>query len=105
MSGTDVVVVIARWQITAAALSEVLGYVTELREQSLAEPGCVGYEVFQSRDDATALLLVERYRDSAAVDAHRESAHYRELVTGRIAPLLIDRKVELFSEAFDGGWG
>ena len=98
MNGAEVVVVVARWQTTAAALGAVLSYITDLRTQSLAEPGCVGYEVFQSRDDATVLMLVERYRDSSAADAHRQSPHYRELVTGRIVPLLTDRQVEFFGE-------
>jgi len=42
-----------------------------------------------------SILLVERYRDQAALDAHKQSAHYQELVVGRALPLLTDRRVEL----------
>ena len=79
----------------ATAVAEVLKLVATVRQQSLAEPGCLGYEVFRGADDAAAILLLERYRDRGAIDAHRESAHYRELLVERILPLLAGRQVEL----------
>jgi quinol monooxygenase YgiN len=99
MSGPDAVVVIARWQTTEAALDEVLTHVAGLRAQSLAEPGCVGYEVFQSRTEPTTLMLVERYRDGAAAEAHRATPHFQDLVLERIVPLLTDRQVEILEDA------
>lgn len=98
MNETDIVVVVARWQTTATALATVLTHVADLRSQSLREPGCTGYEVLQSRADTTVLTLIERYRDSRAAAAHRDSPHYRELVTERIVELLVDRQVEIFGE-------
>jgi quinol monooxygenase YgiN len=88
------VVVIAHWQTTEAALDAVLAHVAALRPQSLAEPGCLGYEVLRSADEPTALVLIERYRDGAALDAHLGSPHYQELVAARIRPMLTDRRVE-----------
>lgn len=95
MSTDEPVVVIAHWQTTEASLNTVLDHVTVLGPQSLAEPGCLGYEVFRSVDDPASLLLVEHYRDGAALDAHLSSPHYQELVVGRIRPMLTDRRVEL----------
>jgi len=89
------ITVVARWQTAEALVPEVLKLVATVREQSLAEPGCLGYEVFRSVDDAGTLLLLERYRDEAAIEAHRQTAHYRELVAGRIVPMLSNRQVEL----------
>jgi quinol monooxygenase YgiN len=89
------VVVVAHWQTTEAALDTVLAHVAELRPQALAEPGCLGYAVFQSVDDPTGLVLIERYRDRPALNTHANSAHYRELVVERIRPLLTDRQVEI----------
>ena len=68
---------------------------TERQAASLGEAGCLEYAVFRSIDAADELLLVERYRDAAAVDAHRQSPHYGALVVERILPLLADRRVEL----------
>lgn len=87
-------VVVAHWKTTEASLQSVLAHVAELRLKSLAEPGCIGYEVFRSLDDPTALVLVEHYRDDAALEAHLSSAHYQELVVERVRPLLTDRQVE-----------
>jgi quinol monooxygenase YgiN len=89
MMGQDsAVVTIARWRTTDDARSEILARISALKQQSLAEPGCLGY-------DPNSLILVESYRDTAALDAHRDSAHYRELVIGQILPLLANRHVEI----------
>ena len=90
------VVVVAHWRTTVDSLDTVLGHLAELRPQALAEAGCLGYEAIQSTDDPTTIVLIERYRDDAALDAHVNSAHYQELVVGRIRPLLTDRQVERF---------
>jgi quinol monooxygenase YgiN len=93
---SDPVVVVAHWQTTADSLDTVLAHLAELRPQALAEAGCLGYEAIQSVDDATTIVLIERYRDDSALDEHVNSAHYQELVVGRIRPLLTDRRVERF---------
>jgi len=95
MRAQEQVVVVARWHTTTDSLAGVLALAAELRQHSLAEPGCLGYEVFQSVEHPGALLLLERYRDGAALEAHRQTAHYRSLVVDRILPLLTDRRVEL----------
>ncbi len=95
MDAREHVIVVARWQAAPGASDEVLAAATEMRRESLAEPGCLGYELFRPVDAPDALLLIERYRDDAAVEAHRASSHFRELVLGRIVPLLVKREVEL----------
>ncbi|MET0703680.1 MAG: putative quinol monooxygenase [Mycobacterium sp.] len=94
MGSPEPVVVVAHWKTSDASLAAVLAHVAALAPQSLAEPGCLGYEAFQALGDPTTLLLVEHYRDSAALDEHLNSAHYQELVVGQIRPLLTDRQVE-----------
>lgn len=95
MSASETIVVVAHWRTEANAVDEVLALVAPLREQTLAEPGCLGYEVFRDVGAPGALLLLERYADEAAIDAHRKAPHYQELVVRRILPLLSERKVEL----------
>jgi quinol monooxygenase YgiN len=92
---SDSVVVVAHWQTTDDALETVLASIAELRPLSLAEPGCLGYEAFRSLTEETALVLIERYRDDAALEAHAGSPHYQEIVVGRVRPLLTDRRVEI----------
>lgn len=98
MSGLQDIIVVARWETTLEHLPAVLSAATEMRRQSLDEPGCLGYEVFQSPEAATSLLLLERYRDDQAVAAHRSSSHYATLVAQQIVPLLTSRRVELLRE-------
>jgi quinol monooxygenase YgiN len=102
MSAMSPVIVVARWQMSAEAVEGVLGMVAELGRLTLQEPGCLGYDVFRSTDTPGQLLLLERYRDNEAIEAHRGSTHYQELAVKRILPLLTERTVELL-EARDVG--
>ncbi|MCK6454458.1 MAG: antibiotic biosynthesis monooxygenase [Alphaproteobacteria bacterium] len=40
------------------------------------EPGCRRFDVHQETGDPTLVLLIEVYADAAALEAHRQSAHY-----------------------------
>jgi quinol monooxygenase YgiN len=95
MDAAGEIVVVARWQVAEGRVTDVLGLVEALREASLAEPGCLGYEVFRSADSSDVLLLLERYRDSTAIEAHRNSPHYQRVVVEQIIPMLSARQVEL----------
>ncbi|WP_394777978.1 putative quinol monooxygenase [Undibacterium sp.] len=100
ISNASQITVLARWQLADSAQSDVLCALGKLRLASLGEPGCLGYEVYQSMDTPQhSVLLLERYLDQAALDAHRQSAHYQELVVGRILPLLTARRVEFLRES------
>jgi quinol monooxygenase YgiN len=92
---SDTVVVVAHWQTAPDTHDDVRALTTELRSRTLEEPGCVGYEIYQSADDANTIVLVERYRDRSAMEAHQASRHYQELAVSRIRPMLTDRRVEL----------
>ena len=48
----------------------------ENARQSRMEPGVVRFDVLRQLDDPNRFLLVEIYRDEAAVAAHKASAHY-----------------------------
>jgi quinol monooxygenase YgiN len=95
MDAAGTITVIARWQARPGRADTVLALVAALREQSLAEAGCLGYEVFRGADDDATILLLERYRDHPAIEAHRATRHYRELLVERVLPLLASRQVEL----------
>ena len=44
---------------------------------SVREPGVARFDVVQQQDDPARFVLVEVYRDDAAVTAHKETAHYK----------------------------
>ena len=42
-----------------------------------SEPGCEVYDLFRSTDESQTFHLFEVYRDRDALEAHRETAHYK----------------------------
>jgi (4S)-4-hydroxy-5-phosphonooxypentane-2,3-dione isomerase len=46
-------------------------------QNSVQEPGCLVFDVVQRVDDPSLFVLVEAYRDEAAVNAHRSTEHYQ----------------------------
>ena len=65
---------------------------------SRREEGNLFYKVHQSNAAANTLVLFEGYADAAAVEAHRHSDHFQQLVVGKIIPQLEAREVILASE-------
>jgi autoinducer 2-degrading protein len=59
------------------------------------EPACLVYRAARSIDDPDAFVLYEEYEDEAALLAHRETAHFKELIEGVVVPVLISREREL----------
>lgn len=44
---------------------------------SLQEEGCLRFDVFQDSDVPNRFLVIEQYRDDAALNSHFESEHFR----------------------------
>jgi quinol monooxygenase YgiN len=53
-----------------------------------AEPGCLGYDLYQSLDDPALMFLYENWTDQAALDAHMNTSHFYRIVRGEIDPRL-----------------
>lgn len=51
---------------------------------SRAEPDCLGFEVIEDLDDPSRFVLYETYVDDAAMDAHRETAHFAQWQSSRL---------------------
>jgi quinol monooxygenase YgiN len=88
--------VIARYTISTGKQDEVLALLPQVAEASRAEPGNVSFVVYRELGDDRAIVLLERYASREALAAHRETAHFNELVLGKIVPLLDSRVVELY---------
>lgn len=48
----------------------------ENAENSLKELGIARFDLVQQMDDPTRFVIVEAFYDAAAVEAHKETAHY-----------------------------
>ncbi|GJM64573.1 putative quinol monooxygenase [Persicobacter diffluens] len=89
------ITIIAKWQVKADALQEVLSMLPVLQAKSTAEPGNLAYQAFQDLHAPTMLWLYESYQNREALEAHKVAAHYQELVLAKILPLLEHREVKL----------
>ena len=47
-------------------------------QDSIKEPGILRFDFVQQEDDSLSFLLVEVYKDSNAVEQHKETSHYAE---------------------------
>ena len=48
-----------------------------LAEASRAEPGCIGYEIYENSRDSSRILIFETWRDAASLEAHQQTEHFR----------------------------
>jgi quinol monooxygenase YgiN len=87
---------IARHTITPGKIDEVLPLLPKLAAAALTEPGCLAFDVYRSLDDEHSYVLLERYASRDALDAHRETEHFKDLVLGQIVPRLSSRVLQAF---------
>jgi quinol monooxygenase YgiN len=65
------------------------------------EPGCLQFDVCQDPKSPTRFVMLEVYKDDAAIKAHQDSVHYKEL-RPVLSELVADRKVEAFTLVSEG---
>lgn len=58
-------------------IKEIKELLSAMVEPSKAEEGCIFYEIFQSKERPQKFFAVETWRDEAALDGHKASAHYK----------------------------
>jgi quinol monooxygenase YgiN len=89
--------VIARFQVQPGHVETVIDLLNQAAGPSLAEPGCHLYAANQDLADPNLIVMYEQYDDAEAFQRHLDSAHCRELVVGKIVPLLESRSRETFT--------
>ncbi len=81
-------------KVEAANRDEVLAAARRLTEASLAQDGCVAYDIFESATRPDVLMICETWRDEAALDAHSASDVFVREVA--IMHSLAEMKLESF---------
>ncbi len=93
----DIICVAAEWRTQPDHAETVRQLMLEAAAAVRAnEPGNLLYIGHQDPADATHFLFYEQYADQTALEAHRDSAHYQELVVAQIVPLLTERTVTFY---------
>jgi (4S)-4-hydroxy-5-phosphonooxypentane-2,3-dione isomerase len=73
----------------------VEGIFRELREASRKESGVLGFDVARGQRDPSVFVLWEVYRDEEALEAHKETEHYKRLAIEGVRPLARNRAGEI----------
>ena len=94
---SPIIAVAAEWRVQAGQEETV----RQLMLQAAAavrqhEPGNLLYLGHQDPADPTHFLFYEQYADQKALEAHRDSAHYQDIVVKQIVPLLTDRTITFY---------
>ncbi|NUY81486.1 antibiotic biosynthesis monooxygenase [Flavobacterium sp. MAH-1] len=84
---------IVKWKIKQTEVSNVLKLLPELAQKSKSEKGNLTYEIFQSETEPTEFVLHERYANEEALEFHKNSDHYQNIVVKQIIPLLEVREL------------
>lgn len=63
---------------------------------SRAEDGNIQYDYFYAAQQADAILLVEQWENAAALEAHKQTAHYQQLADMK-AQYVVQTVVEKYS--------
>lgn len=63
-------------------------------EGSVAEPGCLRFDVLKDASQIGLYYLYEVYRDEAATAAHKDTAHYQEW-RDAVAPMMATDRVSV----------
>ncbi|MFJ6114576.1 putative quinol monooxygenase [Agrococcus sediminis] len=83
--------VCATWETDSRP--EVLELASRLTSETRAEPGCISFELCLPVEHSRRVVVLERYTDVVAFDAHRHTPHFLEIMQGQIAPLLSSRQI------------
>jgi quinol monooxygenase YgiN len=73
----------------ATNVEKVRELLSEQARLSRQEPGCARFEVYQSHNDATKFLLIERWETQESLDVHRTAHAYTTIYQPQILPLVI----------------
>lgn len=89
--------IIARFKVKPGHVDEVIELLGEAAGHSRKEPGCHLYIANRNLADSNSIVMYEQYDDEAAFQTHLDSPHCREIVAGKVVPLLESRSRETFA--------
>jgi autoinducer 2-degrading protein len=93
------IVLVARYSVESGRGDEVAEALKKMAPLvAEKEPGCLLYHANRSTEDPDLFLLYEQYEDAKALEAHRETPHFEQIIEGEIVPLLENRERELYEQ-------
>ena len=68
--------IIGRLQIKVEQLNEFLSYARGVVEEERKVEGCIGFNILQDINQSDQFVMMEQWRDQAALDQHLQSEAY-----------------------------
>jgi autoinducer 2-degrading protein len=84
------VVLAVTWIAKIGRESETAAIFDKLQGESRKEAGCAMYQVHKHKTDPRRFFIYEQYKDDAALEAHRTSAHFLQMAKKDL-PKVADR--------------
>lgn len=78
MANNENIVLFARLKVKRGNVETAKRAALAIIEKSRAESGCLNYDFHQTIDDETIFLWHETWENKRAIDAHADSAHFKE---------------------------
>lgn len=78
------IIIHALFQVNPLKKERFLAEMSQLVAASQAEEGNISYHLYENTEDKNAFIMVEAWRDSAAVESHNASSHFQAFA--RVAP-------------------
>lgn len=74
------IVLIAKSVIAEKNRAKFLQVAKKMVGETKKEPGCIFYDLVQDKMDKNAFYFVEKYKDEEALEAHKNSDHFKTYV-------------------------
>lgn len=91
------VVLAVTWMANPGNEEQVAEVFRKLQAASREEPGCLLYIVHRHKTDPRRFFIYEQYRDDAAMQTHRASAHFQRYVVSELKDFAVRSEGELFT--------
>ena len=76
--------------------AEIRMIADQLTEASLKDPGCKGYDFFQSVTRPDVMMICETWENEEALKAHQQTPHFQRLVP--LLHTLCETKTEIYEK-------
>jgi quinol monooxygenase YgiN len=90
------IVLAVTWLAKEGHEKEAVDLFCTLQTASRQEPGCLLYVAHRHRTDSRRFFIYEQYKDDAALEAHRDSAHFQRYAVGELPRIATRVEGELY---------
>ena len=91
------IVIVAQNKFREDKIAQARPLRERLIEKSREEKGCLKYDLYQDMKDPSVLTFIEEWTDEQAIEAHNNSAHFKEIVP-QLGRFVADKDVRLYKK-------